>query len=125
MTAVEEVLGALADPTRRDLLERLSVHGYATASTLAGELPISRQAVVQHLAVLDAVGLVHGQRFGRENRFVVRPERLSEAARWMNVLAARWDQRLATIRQLAEAAEAGNSSSAAMARAETSVSGQH
>ena len=107
MTVVEEVLGALADPTRRDLLERLSVHGYATATMLAEELPISRQAVVQHLAVLDAVGLVHGQRFGRENRFVVRPERLTEAASWMNVLAARWDQRLAMIRQLAEAAEAG------------------
>jgi DNA-binding transcriptional ArsR family regulator len=105
--AVEEVLGALADPTRRELLERLSVHGRATATTLAQELPISRQAVVQHLAVLDAVGLVKGQRFGKENRFVVRPERLTEAASWMNVLAARWDQRLAVIRELAEVAEAG------------------
>ena len=105
MNAVEDVLGALADPTRRDLLERLSVHGVATATTLAEELPITRQAVVQHLAVLDAVGLVHGQRSGRERRFEVRPERLNEAARWMNLLAARWDQRLATIRHLAEAAE--------------------
>ena len=105
MTAVEDVLGALADPTRRDLLERLSVHGSATATTLAEELPITRQAVVQHLAVLDAVGLVHGQRSGRERRFEVRPERLSEAASWMNLLAARWDQRLATIRRLAEAAD--------------------
>jgi DNA-binding transcriptional ArsR family regulator len=105
VTAVEDVLGALADPTRRDLLERLSVHGFATATTLAEELPITRQAVVQHLAVLDAVGLVHGERSGRERRFEVRPERLGEAARWMNMLAARWDQRLATIRRLAEAAE--------------------
>lgn len=105
MTAVEEVLGALADPTRRELLERLSVHGFATATTLAEELPITRQAVVQHLAVLDAVGLVHGERSGRERRFEVRPERLSEAARWMTLLAAQWDQRLATIRRLAEAAE--------------------
>lgn len=105
MTAVEDVLGALADPTRRDLLERLSLHGFATATTLAEELPITRQAVVQHLAVLDAVGLVHGERSGRERRFEVRPERLSEAARWMSLLAARWDQRLATIRRLAEAAE--------------------
>ena len=105
MNAVEDVLGALADPTRRDLLERLSVHGFATATTLAEELPITRQAVVQHLAVLHAVGLVHGQRSGRERRFEVRPERLNEAARWMNLLAARWDQRLATIRRLAEATE--------------------
>jgi DNA-binding transcriptional ArsR family regulator len=105
VNAVEDVLGALADPTRRDLLERLSVHGFATATTLAEELPITRQAVVQHLAVLDAVGLVHGQRSGRERRFEVRPQRLNEAARWMNLLAARWDQRLATIRRLAEEPE--------------------
>jgi DNA-binding transcriptional ArsR family regulator len=111
--AVEEVLGALADPTRLELLERLSVHGYATATTLAQELPITRQAVVQHLAVLDAVGLVKGQRFGRENRFVVLPERLTEIASWMNVLAAQWDHRLATIRDIAEVAEAGRSARSA------------
>jgi DNA-binding transcriptional ArsR family regulator len=105
VTAVEDVLSALADPTRRELLERLSVHGFATATTLAEELPITRQAVVQHLAVLDEVGLVHGERSGRERRFEVHPERLSEAARWMKSLAAQWDQRLATIRRLAEAAE--------------------
>ena len=58
MKNVDAVLGALADPTRRDLLKCLSKHGNATATVLATELPISRQAVVQHLAVLDAVGLV-------------------------------------------------------------------
>jgi DNA-binding transcriptional ArsR family regulator len=122
MTAVEEVLGALADPTRRDLLEQLSAHGYATATMLAEELPISRQAVVQHLAVLDAVGLVQGQRFGRERRFVVCPQRLSEAARWMDLLAARWDQRLAVIRQLAEAAETGQALPASTGHEEDSAS---
>lgn len=103
MNAVEDVLSALADPTRRELLERLSVHGYATATTLADELPITRQAVVQHLAVLDAVGLVSGRREGRERRFEVRAERLTETARWMEGLAAQWDLRLATISQIAEA----------------------
>lgn len=102
MTAVEDVLGALADPTRRLLLERLAAHGTATATVLAEELPVSRQAVVQHLAVLDAVGLVRGWREGRERRFEVRPERLSETARWMDGLAARWDHRLAAIKRLAE-----------------------
>ena len=102
MSTVEEVLSALADPTRRELLERLAERGSATATTLAGELPISRQAVVQHLAVLDAVGLVIGMRSGREHRFEVRTERLSETARWMNDLALRWDRRLELIRQIAE-----------------------
>jgi DNA-binding transcriptional ArsR family regulator len=103
MNAVEEVLSALADPTRRDLLEKLSMYDYATATTLANLLPISRQAVVQHLAVLDEAGLVRGQRSGRERRFAVRPERLSETAQWMTVLARQWEQRLSAIKRLAEA----------------------
>jgi DNA-binding transcriptional ArsR family regulator len=101
--AVEDVLSALADPTRRDLLERLSAHGQATATRLAGELPISRQAVVQHLAVLNSVGLVQGLRQGREHRFEVRTEPLTEAAEWMAGLAAQWDRRLSTIKRIAEA----------------------
>lgn len=103
MSALEGVLGALADPTRRDLLERLSLHGRATATVLADELPISRQAVVQHLAVLDRAGLVAGRRVGRERRFEVRAETLSETARWMEGLASTWQRRLEAIKQLAEA----------------------
>lgn len=56
--AVDSVLAALADPTRRQLLDLLAAQGEATATTLAERLPISRQAVVKHLAVLDAAGLV-------------------------------------------------------------------
>ena len=102
MIAVGDVLSALADPTRRELLERLSMYEYATATTLADELPISRQAVVQHLAVLDAVGLVSGRREGREHHFEVRVEALTEVARWMDGLAAQWDRRLQAIRKIAE-----------------------
>lgn len=105
--AVEDVLTALADPTRRRLLDRLSVLGRTTATALAGELPISRQAIVQHLAVLDAVGLVSGRRDGRERRYEVRPERLVETARWMDGLAAQWDSRLAAIKHIAEVAPDG------------------
>lgn len=102
--SVAEVLTALADPTRRDLLELLSVRGEATATVLAADLPISRQAVAQHLAVLDEVGLVAGRRQGREHHFVVRPETLDEAARWMGQLAQQWDRRLRTIKHIAETA---------------------
>lgn len=102
MTVVEDVLVALADPTRRELLEHLSRRGEATASTLAQEPPITRQAVVQHLAVLDAVGLVVGRHAGREHRFEVRTERLSETAKWMQGLADQWDRRLQAIRIIAE-----------------------
>jgi DNA-binding transcriptional ArsR family regulator len=102
---VDAVLAALADPTRRQLLDRLSARGQATASILAGGLPISRQAVVKHLAVLDAAGLVESRKVGREVRYSVRPEALETTARWMASLAAEWDQRLAKIKRVAEAAE--------------------
>ncbi|MHA5053169.1 ArsR/SmtB family transcription factor [Streptomyces sp. SD15] len=107
---VDSVLGALADPTRRQLLDLLAAQGEATATALAEHLPISRQAVVKHLAVLDAAGLVSGSRIGREVRFAVRPAALDTTARWMASLAAYWDRRLANIKRVAEAAERDSSS---------------
>lgn len=100
--ATEEVFAALADPTRWRVLTLLAERGEATATTLAGELPVSRVAVVKHLAVLDRAGLVASRRAGREVRFTVRPERLDAAARRMATIAAQWDERLAAIKRLAE-----------------------
>jgi DNA-binding transcriptional ArsR family regulator len=102
---VDRVLGALADPTRRRLLDQLSTRGQATASKLADGLPISRQAVIKHLAVLETAGLVESTKVGREVRYAVRPEALDTTARWMACLAADWDRRLAKITRVAEAAE--------------------
>lgn len=99
------VLAALADPTRRRLLDLLAARGEASATALAERLPVSRQAVVKHLGVLDAAGLVTGRRVGREVRYTVRPAALDATARWMSALAADWDRRLATVKRLAEAAE--------------------
>lgn len=103
MSDVSEVLTALADPTRRMLLEKLSVRGEATATALAGDLPISRQAVVQHLNVLDKVGLVRGRRLGREHRFIVCTKPLAETVQWMEKLSQQWDRRLIAIKKIAEA----------------------
>ncbi|MFD9307203.1 ArsR/SmtB family transcription factor [Streptomyces sp. NPDC060048] len=103
--AVDDVLSALADPTRRKLLDLLAARGEVTATTLAEDLPVSRQAVVKHLAVLDAAGLVRGSRVGREVRYTVRPAALDTTARWMATLAADWDRRLAGIKRVAETAE--------------------
>jgi DNA-binding transcriptional ArsR family regulator len=100
--ATDEVLSALADPTRRRVLTLLAERGEATATTLAGDLPVSRVAIVKHLAVLDRAGLVQGRRQGREVRFSVRTEQLDATARWMAGLAADWDARLAAIKRLAE-----------------------
>ena len=98
----DDVFAALADPTRWRVLSLLAERGEGTATTLAGELPVSRVAVVKHLAVLDRAGLVASRRQGREVRYTVRPERLDAAARWMADIASQWDARLAAIKRLAE-----------------------
>jgi DNA-binding transcriptional ArsR family regulator len=98
----DELFAALAEPNRRRLLEYLGAHGVATATTLASELPVTRQAVGQHLAVLESVDLVSSARVGRERRYTVHVEPLTAAATWMNQVAAQWDARLAAIKSLAE-----------------------
>ena len=101
----DELFAALAEPNRRLLLEHLGAHGAATATALAAELPVTRQAVAQHLAVLESVELVSSARAGRERRYTVHVEPLTAAASWMNQVAARWDARLAAIKALAESPE--------------------
>ncbi|WP_405016038.1 metalloregulator ArsR/SmtB family transcription factor [Kitasatospora sp. NBC_00070] len=104
-TPVDHVFSALADPTRRQLLDLLAARGEATATELAEHVPVSRQAVVKHLSLLDAAGLVAGTRVGREVRYAVKPAALDATARWMSALAVDWDRRLATVKRIAEAAE--------------------
>jgi DNA-binding transcriptional ArsR family regulator len=101
-SAVEGVLLALADPTRRRILSALAAGGPATATTLADGLPVTRQAVTKHLALLDRVGLVSVHRVGREVRYEARPRPLDDTARWMASLAAQWERRLHAIKRLAE-----------------------
>ncbi|HEU4965057.1 MAG TPA: metalloregulator ArsR/SmtB family transcription factor [Bacilli bacterium] len=98
----EVVLAALADATRRLLMDLLASHGEASATTLAADMPVSRQAVVKHLGILNAAGLVSGERVGREMRYKIRTEPLEATARWMSRLATQWDKRLLTIKRLAE-----------------------
>jgi DNA-binding transcriptional ArsR family regulator len=97
------VFTALADPTRRQVLQLLAEGPPLSASALAGHLPISRQAVVQHLAVLQQSELVSSRRSGREVLFSVRPEALSRTASWMNTLAESWSERLLLLKRIAEA----------------------
>jgi ArsR family transcriptional regulator, cadmium/lead-responsive transcriptional repressor len=101
---IDELWSAIADPTRRRVLDVLLDRGEATATTVAGELPVTRQAVAKHLAVLDRAGLVEGRRQGREVRYAIRPQRLDAATRSMAQVAAEWDARLAAIKRIAESA---------------------
>jgi DNA-binding transcriptional ArsR family regulator len=100
------VFGALADPTRRTLLRRVAAHP-ATATELAGGLPISRQAVVKHLSALADAGLVERQRAGREVRYRVTPAPLSDAVSWIAEVGGQWDDRLAALARTLDAPESG------------------
>jgi DNA-binding transcriptional ArsR family regulator len=98
---VDAVFSALADPTRRRLLDQLSQEGPMTATELAPAYPVSRQAVVKHLAALTAAGLLRSDRQGRDVRYRMVPDRLDGAATWLAEVGERWDQRLAALaRQL-------------------------
>jgi DNA-binding transcriptional ArsR family regulator len=94
-----QVFAALAEPTRRAIIDLLVEGGPSTATELARQLPISRQAVAKHLTALYRAGLVLGRKEGRDVRFRLRAEPLTDAMQWMAALAARWDQRLDALQQ--------------------------
>ena len=91
--APDRVFAALSDPTRCRVVERLGL-APATAGEIAAKLPVSRQAVVKHLALLEGAGLVLGERDGRRVVFRLTPGPFAEAAGWMHDVGAQWDRRL-------------------------------
>ena len=104
--ADDELWSAIADPSRRRVLDLLVSHGAVSASWLADHVTFSRQAVSKHLAVLEQAGLVSRRKQGREVLYQVEAGRLDQATRAMADLAAHWDRRLGAIKRLAEAAHA-------------------
>ncbi len=94
----QRIFLALADPTRRLLLQYLCEEGSGTAAGFATRLPITRQAIIKHLVTLEQVGLVTARQSGRERRYVPRPEALSTVTTWIGEIEAQWDQRLAALR---------------------------
>ncbi len=97
--SLDAVFFALSDETRRGVVERLLTTGTVTATELAGELPMTRQAVSKHLAALSEAGLVHGRREGRETRYALSPEPLGDASAWIESVGREWDGRLGRLRR--------------------------
>jgi DNA-binding transcriptional ArsR family regulator len=109
--SVERVFDALGDPGRRALVASIADRGTATATELAADLPVTRQAVAKQLVALAEAGLVRATRVGREARYEVSPEPLRAAASWLVEVGAQWDQRLAALeRSLIKARAARRSS---------------
>lgn len=98
----DALIEAVADTSRRMLLDLLLRRSPLTPTALAAHVPFTRQAVAKHLAVLDRVGLVVGVRQGREIRYSIRPDQLDDAVRAMERVAARWETRLHDIKRRAE-----------------------
>jgi DNA-binding transcriptional ArsR family regulator len=99
---VDAVFDALADPTRRRVVETLARGGTVTASGLATQLPITRQAVAKHLSALQGAELVTSTRIGRETHYKLHPQPLDEAAHWIQMVSAEWDDRLEALRRSLE-----------------------
>jgi ArsR family transcriptional regulator, cadmium/lead-responsive transcriptional repressor len=102
-TVDDELWSAIGDPTRRQLLDLLLSAGGGTATTLARQLPVTRQAVAKHLTVLDRVGLVGATAAGREKRYRVDEPQLARAVAQLSSVGSAWDARLRRIKRMAEA----------------------
>lgn len=98
------VFGALADPTRRQMLETLIRDGSTSVPALTAELPITRQAVAKHLSTLAGAGLVERESptSGREVHYRLSPGALGPAASWIRIADAAWAGRLDRLRTTLE-----------------------
>jgi DNA-binding transcriptional ArsR family regulator len=97
----EQVFSALADPTRRAILAALAAGGPATATDLAGRLPITRQAIAKHLALLAEAGLVTAEPGERRRvRYRLHSAPMQVAQQFLAALARDWDGRLGALRDL-------------------------
>ncbi len=96
------VFSALADPTRRKLLLHLADHSPKTATQFAKQFPITRQGILKHLEILENAGLVVVHQKGREKRYTLTPEPLSEADRWIKRINSKWEKRLERLKAFIE-----------------------
>jgi DNA-binding transcriptional ArsR family regulator len=95
----DAVFEALADPTRRAVIRALATEGPSTLSQLSSSLPITRQAVSKHLALLEEAGLVTPSGEVRGRRYAFTPAPLTDAMGWMVDVGADWDSRLARLKR--------------------------
>ncbi|WP_329177468.1 ArsR/SmtB family transcription factor [Streptomyces sp. NBC_01477] len=107
VTVDDDLWSAVGDPTRRRLLDLLLREGSGTATGLSEHLPVTRQAVAKHLAVLDRAGLVHATTAGRERHYRVDQDRLARATAQLADVGAAWDARLRRIKRIAETIQRG------------------
>lgn len=93
------LFAALGDPTRLALVQRLSSDGPASVSTLASDVrAMTRQGVSKHVHILAEAGVITGRHEGRERVWEIAPDRLEDARRCLDAIAAEWDDALARLK---------------------------
>ncbi|MDQ6418758.1 metalloregulator ArsR/SmtB family transcription factor [Paenibacillus sp. LHD-117] len=100
-----DVFQAIADPTRRELLQLLSGQEMPVG-TISGHFPISRTAVSKHLRVLVSVGLVQDRKVGRETRYRLNAEPLTELKQWLSYFERFWENKLSVLKHYVESGDA-------------------
>jgi DNA-binding transcriptional ArsR family regulator len=93
LSVEDGVFAALADPSRRTMIEELS-RGPASVSELARPLPMSLPSVLQHLQLLEQRGLVRSRKVGRVRTYRIQPDALRPVERWINDRKVAWERRL-------------------------------
>jgi DNA-binding transcriptional ArsR family regulator len=96
------VFAALGDPTRLALVKKLGDGLARTATTLAEDAPVTRQAIVKHLAVLEEAGLVVHAKRGREVLYALDTGRVDDARAFLEQISARWDRAIERLRRHVE-----------------------
>lgn len=104
---IADVFSALGDRTRLAVVAKLQSRGALSATALSDGAGISRQAIVKHLQVLEAAGLVTHERRGREVLFALEARRLHEARAFLDAMSAGWDRAIARLRGMVEAPPRG------------------
>ena len=90
----QALFAAIGDPTRRDIIDLLAKCGPLTATAMDGRFPVTRQAVVKHLRVLESAGIAVAEREGNEVFYALQPDSLTKAAAWLERVGTAWDSRL-------------------------------
>lgn len=99
-----DVFQAIADPTRREVL-RLLAENELPISEITSHFPMSRTAIAKHLHILSEAELVHGQKVGREKRYRLQPEALTELRQWLSYYDQFWNNKLSILKHVVENGE--------------------
>ncbi|TDQ36611.1 ArsR/SmtB family transcription factor [Aureibacillus halotolerans] len=103
--SAEAIFTALGEPVRRDLLETIAAQGPQTATELSRNFPITRQAILKHLNVLEGAALVTVQQQGRDKRYELSTAPLNELTAWVEAIGTRSEERLQRLKAMLESEE--------------------